>query len=305
MNGGILMDNITKIADKIYHIDVGTPELPSTFSSYLLVGSDIMIIDPGAARFYNNILSALKSLNLSYDDVKYIALTHIHLDHAGAAGYLLDYLPNASVLVHPVGKQHLMDPRRLWDATKNTLGDIANYLGEPKPISENRIITLKDYEIIELGKDLCVLSLFTPGHAKHHVSYFTDETDILFAGDSVGLFMNGFSAPTTPPPFRLNYALESLRKILQIHPKFIGYFHFGPGDNAIKEIMSYYGQLNLWYDILKQNIRIQDSDTKILDSILKFDHLARGFMESVKENWFLKDAVFRSLKGFLDLINKS
>ncbi len=298
---------VEKIEEDVYLVDVAYTEAAQTYASYILVGENTLVIDPGPAHFVNNLIEALEIIGVDKKDVKYIALTHIHIDHGGSAGTLLKELPNAKVLVHPLGEKHLIDPTALWEGTKKVLKEVAEELGRPEPIPQNKIITIKDYQIITVSenKDLCVLAINTPGHASHHVSYFIDRGEIIFAGDSAGLFIGGHLAPTTPPPFRLEPALESLQKMLLLKPKKVAFAHFGVHSDAPKLLLQYYGQLVLWRDCLKKLLEEGWKRDELEEILMKIDSEAKAFQEAVSNNKFMKDALKRSLEGFLDYLNKS
>ena len=291
-----------KIYDQVFLVDVGAPELPQTFSCYVIIGEQVMIIDPGPPRYYKNLLNALDFLGIDRKLVKYIALTHIHIDHAGAASLLIKALPNARILVHPSGVKHLIDPTRLWVSTREVLGDIADFLGVPEPVNKEKIVAVEDYSLFHLNDNQTVLALHTPGHARHHVSFFIKEEHILFAGDSVGLYVYDSSAPTTPPLFKLDLALKSLRKMLRLDPSIIAYTHFGYSRGGCGDIIKYYGQLNLWYDIVKELIIKNCGEDDIFVTLLREDKLASTFLHNIRDNWFLKDAIERSLQGFMQLV---
>ena len=297
---------VKKILEDVYLVDVAVSESPSTYASYVLVGENTMIIDPGPRRFADNVLIALEEIGIKREEVKYIGLTHIHIDHAGATGYLLKELPNAKVLVHPRGAKHLIDPTILWEGTKEVLKEIAIKLGKPDPVPTDKIVEVKDYQIlvVDENKDLCVLAIHTPGHAPHHVSYFIDYGEIIFAGDSAGLCINGHLAPTTPPPFKLEPALESIRKMLLLRPNKIAFTHYGVYSDAQRRLLQYYGQLVLWRDGISQLLSEGWKEKELLEIILKVDHESRAFAEAVSENKFLKDALVRSLEGFLEYLKK-
>ncbi len=184
-----------------------------------------MIIDPEPLRYYKDLLNALGFLGFDRKLVKYIALTHIHIDYACAASLLIKALPNARILVHPSGVKHLIDPTRLWVSTREVLGDIADFLGALKPVSKEKIVAVEDYSLFHLNNNQIVLALYTPGHARHHVSFFIKEERILFAGDIVGLYVYSSSATTTPLPFKLDLALKSLRKMLRLDPPVLLLIH--------------------------------------------------------------------------------
>ena len=296
---------IKRIFDHLYMLDVGFPELPETFASYFLIGEKLAIIDPGPSRFYKNVLEAVKELGFNYDDVKYILLTHIHLDHAGSVGHLAEYFKNAKILVHPKGVKHLIDPKKLNSASKEVLGEnIINLIGDLKPVPSELIEEARNYLIYELGNEICFVAIFTPGHASHHVSYFTDANDILFAGDSAGHMFKGKLSPSTPTPFRFDLAMKSLKEMMVLRPLHVAYTHFGVYERGFDRLMEYYGKLYYWRDVILEHIRKGASKEEALEFVIKYDHTSREVKEILSVNPFFEKSLEHSFEGFYQYIVK-
>lgn len=293
-----------KIKKNIYEIDVGYPELSNTFASYIIVGDDVLIIDPGPINFYENLIRTLDEIGVSRKDRIYIALTHIHPDHYGAASKLVKIYPNSIILVHPRGVKHLINIDYLWESARNILRDIAEIFGKPDPIPREKLMKLHDNYIIELSDSITVKSIFTPGHATHHVSYFFERNKIMFLGDSGGLFIEGFLAPTTPFPFNYNKAISSIIKMLNFNPEYVAYTHFGIRNNATKSLLEYMGQLYLWFNIISTTNDNSLETDAILGKIIEIDPETREFMKKVRQNPVLSSAVMHSVYGFIKYIDK-
>jgi glyoxylase-like metal-dependent hydrolase (beta-lactamase superfamily II) len=150
---------------------------------------------------------------LTPNDVSEVLLTHIHLDHAGAAGWLAGE-HGATVYVHPVGKPHLADPERLLTSARRIYGDDMDELwGEMRPVPEDRLVALDDGDTLRLG-DRSVTALDTPGHASHHLAYVVE--DVCFTGDVGGVRLPGetfVEIPLVPPELRLDHWRESLARL--------------------------------------------------------------------------------------------
>jgi len=291
-----------KIREEIYEIDVGYPELSNTFASYVVIGDNVLIIDPGPTNFHENLVRALDDIGVSRNSLVYIALTHVHPDHYGAASKLVKIYPNSIILAHPRGTKHLVNVDYLWESARKVLGEIAGIFGKPDPIPEEKISKLRDNNAIELSEEINVVPIFTPGHATHHVSYFLERDRIMFLGDSGGLFVEGFLAPTTPFPFNYDKAMRSIIRMLSFDPKYVAYTHFGLHDNATKNLLEYMGQLYLWFSTVSAiSNNALDPDT-VLREIIKSDPETREFMEKVRENPVLSGAVMHSIHGFIKYI---
>jgi len=185
------------------------------------------IVDCGTAHSVPGILAALAELGVSTAAVDWLLLTHVHLDHAGGAGQLMQALPNARVAVHPRGAPHLIDPRKLIDASIAVYGR-ATYdtlYGDILPIDAARVEAATDGQVFSLV-DRRFEVLHTPGHALHHQTYLDHGINAVFTGDTFGLAYEvfkiegrAFVVPTTSPSqFDPQQLIESIRRILARKP---------------------------------------------------------------------------------------
>jgi glyoxylase-like metal-dependent hydrolase (beta-lactamase superfamily II) len=191
----------------------------------------VALIDPGPSSTLPTLRRELEQAGLSMADVRALVLTHIHLDHAGATGTLVRERPELRVYVHEKGAPHMIDPAKLLASAARLYGDAMDRLwGEVLPVPADAITVLKGGERISAGgRDLDVA--YTPGHASHHVSYFSADSGIAFVGDTAGVRLNpgGFNLPPTPPPdIDLEVWRESLSRIGRWHADTLFITHFGP-----------------------------------------------------------------------------
>ncbi len=198
-------------------------------------GAHAAIVDIGTNSAVPLVLAALDSLGLSRSAVEYVFLTHVHLDHAGGAGALLEALPQARAVLHPRGAPHLIDPARLVAASIAVYGE-AQYralYGEIKPLPSERVITMHDGQRIELGARPLLL-IDTPGHALHHYCLVDLAHDNVFTGDTFGLSYReldtergAFILPTTTPTqFDPEQLTRSIDRLLSYHPKAAYLMHY-------------------------------------------------------------------------------
>ena len=182
---------------------------------------DGLIVDPGPASSVDELLAALGD-----ETPRGLLLTHIHLDHAGAAGVLTRAFPSLTVYVHERGAPHLIDPTRLLDSAKRLYGDDMERLwGEVAPVPAERVQALAGGETVE-GMRVA----YTPGHASHHVCYLHEATGEAFVGDVAGVRLPGSTytiAPTPPPDIDVEAWLESLDKVAGWSPSALCLTHFG------------------------------------------------------------------------------
>lgn len=185
------------------------------------------IVDCGTAHSVPAILEALHALEVPRTAVDWLLLTHVHLDHAGGAGQLLQALPNARAVVHPRGAPHLIDPRKLIDASIEVYGreTYDALYGDILPIDAARVVAATDGQMFSLMERNFEV-LHTPGHALHHQTYLDHGINAVFTGDTFGLAYEvfrveerAFAVPTTSPSqFDPQQLIESIRRILARKP---------------------------------------------------------------------------------------
>ena len=237
-------------------------------SSYLLVGKKKALVDVGPQVTIPGLLAALAAAGVSPEEIDYIILTHIHMDHAGGIGLAAKEMKNAQVLVHPRAYDHLVDPSALWQASLAALGSLAKKYGKIEPVPADRIIPVKDGMNLDLGKGLNLEIYHTPGHAPHHITVFAKRDSILLAGDMAGIDMNGFLRPGTAPPFRLREYVDSLDKMIALKPQKIGYAHFGCYCHALERLRSIRAQTLRWHEIAQAGVTENRTPEEILRVIL-------------------------------------
>ncbi|MDQ4064431.1 MAG: MBL fold metallo-hydrolase [Actinomycetota bacterium] len=207
-------------------------------AAYLLEGEQTALIETGPKSKVEHVLAGLDEAGI--DRLDWIIVTHIHLDHAGAAGTLAARFPDARVGVHEVGAPHLADPSKLWSSASRIYGDKMDELwGGIDPIEASRIHVIRDGETIDLG-GIRLRAVETPGHAYHHHAYLIEDDGIVFTGDALGVRLPdvGVIRPATPPPeFHLDKAIDSIERIRALRPERLFPTHFGPHDEG-ERVMS-------------------------------------------------------------------
>lgn len=233
----------------IYCIDTKMLGHDEHTAAYVVDAEDVTIVDTGLSTALDRILDGLDELGIDVTDVTTIALTHIHLDHAGAAGFLAERCPNARVLCHERGVEFLSDEEKLAKLTESVhraVGELADRYGTATPIPEERFVSLSGGETVSLGdRELEVIA--ADGHAPHQVCYYETENKALFTADECGEYLEGELLPTTPPPnFDLENNVESLRRLREYDVETLLYPHFGPKDDVAGTFDEYEAVLREW-----------------------------------------------------------
>ncbi len=227
-----LEDAIEEIDAGIYLIDLGFQNRKEVVGAYLLVSNDeLALIETGPGSTVEHLHRALNRLGFSVQDLTRILLTHIHLDHAGAAGLLARENPRVMVHVHPFGAPHLIDPTKLINSATRIYGDQMGPLwGEFAPIPARQVVAFDDEQSLRVaGRTLRVF--FTPGHAWHHVAFWDQQTATLFTGDVAGIRMPHHTyvcAPTPPPDLDPGAWANSVARMEALGARRLCLTHFGP-----------------------------------------------------------------------------
>lgn len=226
------MTPLRSIAPGVVEIDTLLGGWTQATAGYLVTGENPVLVETGSQSSAPAVRSALGNLGLGPNDLAGIAVTHIHLDHAGGVGDIARAFPKATIYVHELGARHLADPARLIESAGKVYGPLLDSLyGRLDPTDPARIKVLHDGDVIEIGRRRKLEAIYTPGHAKHHLSLLDSESGVMFVGDSVGVrFPESTSLrPATPPAdFDLFAAKESLRRSAERDPSVVALAHFGP-----------------------------------------------------------------------------
>ncbi|MFB6465722.1 MBL fold metallo-hydrolase [Cytobacillus sp. Hz8] len=243
-----------QMAEKLFLIDDFDLSMENRTGTYVLKEKELTIIETSASPSIPYILEGLNSLTINPEEIKYIIVTHIHLDHAGGVGLFLQHCPNATVIVHPKGYRHLIDPSRLIAGARVVYGDDFDRLFNPVlPVPEDRLIQKHDREILHIGEN-CTLTFYdTPGHANHHFSIHHSGLNGMFTGDTVGISypqlqkdeVELYLPTTSPNQFDPNKMLHSMELFRSKKLQYIYFGHFGSSANP-NEV---YRQVQYWLKI--------------------------------------------------------
>jgi len=291
-----------EIGKNLYLVELETGGLKNLICSYVIKGDKAIIVESGPTSSVPKLVSGLEELNIKFEDVEYVAVTHVHLDHGGGAGTLLSYLPNAKVIVHPKGMPHLVNPDRLWSSAQEVLGFVSEIFGKPESVPKERIIPVTEGSF-DLAGDAKLKVIETLGHASHSLSFFESLNNGVFPGDAAGTYFPEFDVvmPTTPPPFRLDAELASLDKLISLNPANLYYSHFGKASNGVQRLKDYKVQLHLWAKIAGDGVSRNQSLEEIRERIIAEDKVMRQLADYLKSHRiYSKTALGNSVQGFID-----
>nr|WP_206529651.1 MBL fold metallo-hydrolase [Brevibacillus sp. SYP-B805] len=208
---------------------------PKRTGSYVIPDEHPTIIETGSSPSIEYLRNGLKQVGIEPHDLHYVIVTHIHLDHAGAAGLLLRECPNAKIIVHPKGAAHLVNPEKLIRGAKAVYGDRFEELFHPiLPVPEERLLVMDNGEL-RIGPNRVLQFFDSPGHANHHFSIFDPLSRGVFTGDTAGIqypqTVDGgvplYLPTTSPNQFNPEAMKQSIERIRRLNPDKIYFGHFG------------------------------------------------------------------------------
>jgi glyoxylase-like metal-dependent hydrolase (beta-lactamase superfamily II) len=265
----------SEIAPGIVEIDTLLGGWRKVTAGYLVHGDAPVLVETGSQSSVRVLLEALASLGVRPGDLAGVAVTHIHLDHAGGVGDVARAFPGATVYVHEKGARHLVDPTRLIESAARVYGPLLDSLyGRLDPTPAERIHVLADGEEIRVSPDRVLTTVDSPGHAKHHLALHDSASGILFAGDAVGVRLPdaGVLRPSTPPPdFNLDQAVHSLRRFAQRRPAGIALAHYGLLADPAEVLSEAEETLRAWADVAERAWRAGDDIAAALEKAFAAD----------------------------------
>ena len=252
-------------------IDLQFLGYPLAIAAYLLDdGVEAALVEVGPTSTAETLLRAVQARGVPLERLRHLIVTHIHLDHAGALGWLLQRLPYATAYVHPVGAPHMVDPSRLISSASRLYGEMMERLwGEVVPVPQERLRVVRDGERITVaGRTL--LAVDTPGHARHHHVYLDEATGVLFAGDVAGVRMPGAAyvrPPTPPPELDIEAWQASLAKLRALPIRQLALTHFGIYDDVERHLNELETRLLDWAAFTRNLVEQGVSDSELIQHL--------------------------------------
>lgn len=293
----------------IYTIDAHYV-VPRLASIHLIVGSngEAALFDTGTNLSWPYVEGALAHLGIAPEQVRYVIPSHVHLDHAGGAGLLIERLPQAQLVVHPRGARHMINPSVLMAATVAVYGEekVRRLYGDITPAPAGRVTEAADGMVLRLGERELIL-LDTPGHARHHVCLRDTQTGGIFTGDMFGLSYRQLDVDgrpsiiptTTPTQFDPEAMRASIRRLLDFRPPALYLTHFGRiteverlGDDLLRQLA-----VHLDVALAARDVPADARHRRICDGLT-----AHFLAEATRQGWTMPvPALLRWLETDIDL----
>ncbi len=235
------------------------------------------LVETGPTTCHGALLAGIAAAGVEPAEVRHVFVTHIHLDHAGGVGALADALPHATFLAHELGVPHLVDPSRLVASARRAWGAAADPLWGPiVPVPAGRIAALRGGERFPLRSGSLEV-IATPGHARHHLSFYDDRTRAVLTGDSAGVRLERSShlRPAVPPPdLDLELLFASVEEMRRRDPQQVLFSHFGPSPDGVADLDRYRAVVEEWRDVALTAARERAEVAYLTDRLREHDAAA-------------------------------
>lgn len=268
----------TDLGDGIIHIDAEYIN-PGVASVYLIIeDEECAIVETGTNNTVPYIMSVLRDFGLDEKSVRYVIPTHVHLDHAGGVGKLIDDCPNSDLVIHPLGARHMIDPSKLIAGASAVYGEEAfnAMYGTLKPVPAERVMEAPDNFEIELGSRK-IRFYDTPGHAKHHFCVHDLKSNTIFTGDTYGIGYPSLSTPsgplvfatTTPVQFDPDALRASIQKLESLNPAALNLTHYGRITPSPEISQQLFASIDKYLEIVETHEASGDQRSQLIDTSIQ------------------------------------
>lgn len=287
---------------KVHTLDLNFQGLTESVAAYLVEGpAGVLLIETGPMTTLETVLVQLAERGLTPEDVKDVIVTHIHLDHAGAAGWWAQQ--GARVYVHHVGAPHLVDPEKLWNSASRIYGDLMETLwGEILPAPAEQVTALHDGDLVEAA-GLTLTALDTPGHAWHHHTFRLE--NVAFAGDSAGVRVPGsqwVSLPAPPPEFNMEAWEQTLDRLEAEHFDALYLTHFGQVTDVDNQLQQLRTVMKAAAELVRREVEAGTARDELVEKYIDWNReraQAAGMSPSAFDQYEAPNPLYMSVDGLM------
>ncbi|MGE8206712.1 MBL fold metallo-hydrolase [Heyndrickxia sp. NPDC080065] len=313
--------NIIHIDERMKIIDLYDLNQVERTGAYVILDEQITVVETSASPSIPYLKKGLEALNISLEQVKYIILTHIHLDHGGGAGLFLQDCPNAHIVVHPKAARHIIDPTKLELGAKEVYKKKFDELFNPIiPVPKERVMIKEDNGTLQIGKDTYLRFHDTPGHANHHFSIYDPVSNGMFTGDTAGIYywmlkdqgIDFFLPSTSPNQFNPEAMKQSIDFYRKQALNYLYFGHFGFTSKVNQALDDVEKWIDIFVDSGRDGYLSSNNDQQRIEKT--FMNLQHIVFESLINQGVPKDhSIFSILEldlkvsamGLIDFWNKS
>ena len=283
------MSQVKQLDSDLWLLDLSFQGMSEVIAAFLITGAEgHTLIETGPGSTLPALERAMSAAGARLEDVTQLAVTHIHLDHAGAAGTLLRRLPNARLFVHPVGAPHMIDPSKLLASATRIYGDAMDRLwGAFEPCPVDRVVILADDAELRAGSRT-LRALHTPGHASHHIAFVDMERKTAFTGDVAGVRLGAspYVRPPTPPPdIDIPAWHESAHRLRALGLRALDLTHFGRIPGAADHLDTLVRNLDDWLAWVTDRLRRGEDPATVAEELMR-----KGEMDVIRAGGSAADA---------------
>ncbi|MCP5099410.1 MAG: MBL fold metallo-hydrolase [Chloroflexi bacterium] len=290
------------MSTEIITLDLYFQGVPETIASYLVLGADgPVLIETGPASTLETLKESIQRHGVGVNEIKHVLVSHIHLDHAGAAGWFAQQ--GAQIYVHHVGARHLIDPSRLLTSASQIYGDKMDMLwGQTVPAPAERVTAVNDNQQINAA-GLTFTAHDTPGHAWHHHTYQLG--NIAFTGDAAGIRLgksNVVDVPAPPPEFKLEVWQQTIDRLMGLNLKTIYPTHFGRLDNVSGQLTAVKKLLHDCTQFVRERMEAQMPRDILIDEYLAWNKermMQAGANEHEVHQYETANPLYMSVDGIM------
>ena len=234
----------------LWRLDLDFQRTAGVIAAYLITDRHgHTLVETGPGSTLPALERAVHAAGAELYEITQLLVTHIHLDHAGAAGALMRRIPHARLYVHPVGAPHMVDPTKLVASATRIYGERMDRLwGAFEACPAERVVQLADGAEVRCGRRT-LHALHTPGHASHHIAFLDAEHGTVFTGDVAGVRLNGATyvrPPTPPPDIDIGAWHASVDRLRAAHPRALDLTHFGRFADPMRHLDELMRRLDQW-----------------------------------------------------------
>lgn len=298
--------SIVDLSAGIVQIDTDLAGIEGLSAGYLVPGERPALVEPGPATVASTLVARLAEVGIGPGDLAYIVASHIHLDHAGGAGDLIETFPNAQVVVHREGARHMADPTKLMASAYRVFGESLDRLFGPlRAVPQERLRAVDPGDTIDLGDGRSLEVVEATGHARHHMGLLDTDSGAIFVGDAMGVYLPeaDLLRPATPPPdFDLELALGTLQRFRERQPTALYLTHFGAAP-ANRDMLAVAEERLRRYGDIVRDAMTETEDVDVLaarlEAATRADHAAIADRPELQAKFEALNAFRSSAAGYL------
>jgi glyoxylase-like metal-dependent hydrolase (beta-lactamase superfamily II) len=258
-------------SDGVYVVDTLMFGIEEQTAAFVIDADRPVVVDTGLESDAGRVVEAVDEIGIDREDIEYVIVTHVHLDHAGGVGTVAEAFPNATVVVHDRGVKYLTDERsadRLVEKVHEAVGSLADAYGGIETVDPGRVVGVSPPDSLDLG-DRTVELVKAEGHAPHHFALYDDASRSLFVVDEGCAYIDGRELPTTPPPdFDLETTLESFERFEGYDVDALLYGHYGVNHDGGDAVSRHREALTDWVEEIRTADEEHDGTDDIISAVV-------------------------------------